>query len=100
MEDTIIKKAELPIEFQSDKEIKELCLFLVKEIYGDYASSVELFMDVDTQWVLFIRDKLLVMMCENSLKQIYDNLLEEYEGYMLYSMSVRDQKQFKSTDLN
>lgn len=100
MEDTIIKKAELPIEFQSDKEIKELCLFLVKEIYGEYANSVELFMDVDTQWVLFIRDKLLVMMCENSLKQIYDNLLEEYEGYMLYSMSVRDQKQFKSTDLN
>lgn len=100
MEDIIIKKEQLPIEFQSNEEIKSLCLFLVKEIYGDYAASAEIFVDVDGLWILFLRDKKCVYSVGESIKEIYDGLLEEYEGYVLYSISVRDQNQFSSAELN
>ena len=100
MEDTIIEKDKLPIEFQSDEEIKALCLFLVKEIYGEYASSAQLFEDVDGFWILFIPNKKVVLYCSQTIKEMYAILMDDYEGYILYSSVVSDQNQFKSSEVN
>jgi hypothetical protein len=98
--DTIIEKDKLPIEFQTEEEIKNLCLFFVKEIYGNYASSAQLFKDVDGFWVLFIPNKKVVLYCSQTIKEMYDIILEEYEGYILYSTVLSNSSQFGLLDQN
>jgi len=96
MKDIAYNKETLPVELQTDDQVKALILFLVKEIYGSFAFDANLIKDVDGMWILFLPSRKTTLYYETSLKKMYDVLMEEYEGYILYSTATSEYSQFKN----
>ncbi len=89
------------IASHSESEMQELICFYVKEVYGNYGTSIKVLKDdsVDGLWIAFLQEKKTTLYAAPTLQEIYDMAFEEYEGCILYDYRLNS-NQFDSLDIN